>query len=88
MSEQKQSHKWTAYPVALEDASEVFKTNGVRLGGTQILFFAAFPIPGDTIEFEGHLWEVKKIAHKCQRDTSRKPRELPTVATTYIGAAK
>ena len=80
-------HQWIAYPVALGLPPNILKVNGKIFRGTHVLMFHTAPLPGDTIEFEGHIWEVTRLAHKCQADTSTKPRDLPIVITEYIGAA-
>ncbi len=77
------------FPVLFELPDEVkerlSRTEVKAIEGNRILRFYTAPIGGDTIEFKGHLWEVRARHHECQVKGSPKPDRLPTVLTRYLG---
>ena len=61
------------------------RTEVKSIEGNRILRFYFVPNQGDTIEFKGHVWEVKARHHETQLKGSSKPDRLPTILTSYLG---
>ena len=53
--------------------------------GVRILRFYTAPVPGDVIQFRGHLFSVIGRHHECQVRGSSRKDQMPIVITQYMG---
>jgi len=54
--------------------------------GDFVMGFYADPIPGDIIEYRGHLWRVTERVFKPNKYRSRDQRRVAKLLVDYIGA--